>query len=173
MALLADPQNVTTFHGDTSNNSFHADTTNNSTQDFGDSSRGQGSGSGSSGNTKRVAVTHIFVSQHALAALVLFGLLFILASLVARRGRRYFSDTANLRESSFGENLQESVEEEREGSEGSFDDDCSEDGNSDVGESSRNIDFELENELSTNGTVKEKDLYSIRKEEAKHVTFKN
>ena len=53
MALPVDLQNVTSFH--------------NSSEDFSDSSRG-GSSSGA-GNTKR-AVTHIFVSQHALAALV-------------------------------------------------------------------------------------------------------
>ena len=88
-------------------------------------------------------------------ALVLFGLLFILASLVARRGRRYFDA-----------NLQESVEQEREGSEGSYGD-CSEDDNND-GES-RNVDFELENELSAND--KERDLCAIEKDETKHVTF--
>jgi len=138
MALPVDLQNVTSFH--------------NSSEDFSDSSRG-GSSSGA-GNTKR-AVTHIFVSQHALAALVLFGLLFILASLVARRGRRYFDA-----------NLQESFEQEREGSEGSY---GSEDDNND-GES-RNIDFELENKLSTKDIVKERDLCTIEKEETKHVTF--
>ena len=88
-------------------------------------------------------------------ALVLFGLLFILASLVARRGRRYFDA-----------NLQEFFEQEREGSEGSY---GSEDDNND-GES-RNIDFELENKLSTKDIVKERDLCTIEKEETKHVTF--
>ena len=90
-------------------------------------------------------------------ALVLFGLLFILASLVARRGRRYFDA-----------NLPETIEQEREASEGSYDD-CSEDDSND-GES-RNIDFELENRRSANGIVKERDLCTIEKEETKHVTF--
>ena len=93
------------------------------------------------------------------SALVLFGLLLILASLVARRGRRYF-DT----------NLQESIEQENEGSEGSFDD-CSEDANNDS--ASRNIDLDIVivNEVSANGIVKERDLCTIEKEETKHVTF--
>ena len=94
------------------------------------------------------------------SALVLFGLLFILASLVARRGRRYFDA-----------NLQESIEQEREGSEGSYGG-CSEDDNNDYDYESRNVDFELENELSANDMeVKERDMCAIEKEETKHVTF--
>ena len=90
------------------------------------------------------------------SALVLVGLLFILASLVARRGRRYF-----------GTNLQESIEQE---SEGSYDE-CSEDDNYDY--ESRNIaDIELENEVSANNDIEnERDLCTIEKEETKHVTF--
>ena len=91
------------------------------------------------------------------SALVLVGLLFILASLVARRGRRHF-----------GTNLQESIEQE---SEGSYDE-CSEDDSNDC--ESRNFDdIELENEVSAENIVKERDMCNIEREETKHVTFKD
>lgn len=148
MAQPFDPQNATNIYTKTNNDS---------SEDFDDGLR-EGSGSGTSNNKR--SVTHIFVSQHALAALVLLCLLFILASLVARRGRRYYDG-----------NLQESIEpEDQGGPEKDFYEDCN------TGESldceSKNID--LDNEvLAADMIIEEKDFCTVAKEERKHVTFIN
>ena len=83
-------------------------------------------------------------------------LLFILASLVARRGRRYFDG-----------NLQESIELEDQ--EGSYED-CNAGGSLDC--ESRNI--KLDKEVSAaDMIIEEKDFCTVGKEERKHVTFIN
>ena len=85
-------------------------------------------------------------------------LLFILASLVARRGRRYFDG-----------NLQESIEPEaQEGSERESYEDCNAGDSLDC--ESRNI--ELDNEVSAaDMIIEEKDFCTVGKEERKHVTL--